>query len=101
MPVPPWGSPRGCAVRPSGEADAAFLVERRPTYVGTHFSDLSVDIALWARLDDVVRTGAPAAEETLDLPDNPLWHELAPWLAPQCVPVATAAAAEIGIADAG
>lgn len=80
---------------------ASFLVEGEPGCLSgfaelklTHMGDL-------VALPDVVRTGGPVTEATVEVADNPHWEEVVPAIAALSVPVARIAADMLGLAEAG
>jgi SAM-dependent methyltransferase len=80
---------------------AEFLVDGAPSYFGGFPKALFGELAAWAALPEVARTGRPVMEETTDLPENPFWEELVPAIAVLSVPVARAAAERLQLAEAG
>jgi SAM-dependent methyltransferase len=79
----------------------AFLVEGRPASLGefaklklAHMGDL-------VTLPDVVRTGGPVTDATVEVADNPHWEKVVQAIAAQSVPVATIAADLLRLAEAG
>jgi hypothetical protein len=80
---------------------AAFLVEGRPAYFGSLATVFMGQMPLWSGLPEVVRTGAPAATDILDVAENPFWEVLVPAIAPLSVPSALVAAEQLHLADAG
>lgn len=80
---------------------SAFLVEGRPTCLGSfarlklaHMGDLT-------SLPEVVRAGGPVAQVTVEVADNPHWEALVQALAAQSVPTARIAAETLRVAEAG
>ncbi len=78
---------------------AEFLVEGKPSYFGGFAKFSFDDLRHWARLADVVKTGAPADDVMIE--ENPFWEELVLAIAPGSFPLAEAAAARLKIAEAG
>lgn len=90
---------RGGRYRNTAEA-SAFLVEGRPTSL-TDFARLKLEHADGLKaLPDVVRAGAPV-NATVEVADNPHWEKVVTAIAAQSVPVATAAAELLRLAQAG
>lgn len=78
---------------------AAFLVEGKPSYFGGFPKFTLTDLSHWARLADVVRSGAPA--DDIMQTENPFWEELVVSIAPWAFPIAQAAAKTLNLATAG
>jgi ubiquinone/menaquinone biosynthesis C-methylase UbiE len=78
---------------------AAFLVEGKPSYCGGFPKFTLTDMPHWARLADVIRSGAPA--DDLMKTENPFWEELVLSIAPWAFPIAEAAAKKLNLAAAG
>ena len=57
------------------------------------------EIADWAALPDVARSGLPTTPETADLPENPFWEQLVPAIAVLSMPVVAAAGERLRLAD--
>lgn len=85
----------------NGAEAAAFLVEGRPACL-TGFAKLKLGhMASLAGLPEVVRSGGPLTEATVEVADNPHWEELVQALAAQSAPVAEIAADTLRLAEAG
>jgi SAM-dependent methyltransferase len=80
---------------------ATFLVEGQPACLSSYAKFRLAEMGNWVALPDVIRTGAPVTDATLDVADNPYWEELVPTLATQSVPVAMIAADTLRLAEAG
>lgn len=78
---------------------AAYLVEGKPSYFGGFTKFNLTDLPHWARLTDVVRTGAPA--DDVMKTENPFWEDLVISIAPWAFPIAEAAAKTLRLAAAG
>jgi SAM-dependent methyltransferase len=76
---------------------ALYLVDGMPGSLSA-IARMAVDqMPLWSRLPEAVRSGLPAAPETLESPaEHPLWAELVLAIAPLAIPVAYQAAASLG-----
>jgi ubiquinone/menaquinone biosynthesis C-methylase UbiE len=74
-------------------------VEGKPSYFGGFAKFTASELDKWAKLAEVVKSGAPA--EDINLVENPFWEELVLGIAPSSFPVAQAVAKRLGIADAG
>ncbi|MDQ1742862.1 MAG: hypothetical protein QOE23_1201 [Pseudonocardiales bacterium] len=79
---------------------ATFLVEGQPACLSGFTKLKLAEIGQWVTLPDVVRTGAPMTDATVEVA-NPFWEELVPALAAQSVPVAMIAADTLRLAEAG
>jgi len=91
---------RGGGYRNTTEA-SAFLVEGRPDCL-TGFARLKMaHMATLSDLPEVVRSGGPLRDATVEIADNPHWERLVQALAAQSVPVAKIAADTLRVAEAG
>ncbi len=77
---------------------SAFLVKGKPAYLGGMAEVMMDALSEWTKLPGAVKTGAPAASNTTDKPDNESWHVLVPAIAALSIPVAKLAAAWLGVA---
>ncbi|MGP4014949.1 methyltransferase [Saccharopolyspora sp. 5N708] len=99
---------RDGSYRNAAEA-AAFLVEGQPACLSNFAKLKQAQMGSLADLPDVVRTGGPVTDATVEVADNPHWENVVQAIAAQSVPVATiaadllrlAAAGEISILDVG
>jgi ubiquinone/menaquinone biosynthesis C-methylase UbiE len=78
---------------------AAYLVEGKPSYFGGFAKFNFTDLPHWARLGDVVRSGAPA--DDVMKTENPFWEELVISIAPWAFPMAEAAGKRLNLVTAG
>ncbi|ASW54822.1 class I SAM-dependent methyltransferase [Plantactinospora sp. KBS50] len=90
----------GAGYRNTAEA-AAYLVEGQPTCLSSFARLKLTHMGSLAALPEVVRAGGPVTDAAVEVADNPHWEEVVPAIAAQSVPVATAAADLLGLADAG
>lgn len=91
---------RDSRYRNTAEA-AAFLIEGRPTSLSGLAQLKLAQMGGLAALPDVVRAGGPLADAAVEVADNPHWETVVPAIAAQSVPVATAAADLLRLAEAG
>ncbi|BCB91831.1 class I SAM-dependent methyltransferase [Phytohabitans suffuscus] len=80
---------------------SAFLVAGRPVCLGSFAQLKLAHMGALATLPDVVRAGGPVTDATVEVADNPHWEKLVQAIAAQSVPVATAAADLLRVAEAG
>ncbi len=80
---------------------STFLIKGKPAYLGGFAEVMSDSLSDWAKLPTSVKTGAPAAAQTADVPDNEFWHMLVPAIASLSFPVAQIAAERLNVAGAG
>lgn len=80
---------------------ATFLVDGQPTNLSGYARLKLGEMGKMATLPDVFRTGGPVREAMVEVADNPHWEEVVPAIAAQSVPVATAAAEMLRLAEAG
>lgn len=85
----------------NGAEAAAFLVEGGPTCFVPLFRMAPGGMGLFANLPEVVRTGSPFQASSTDVPENPMWEQLVPAIAPLTAPVARLAAEHLRFAEAG
>ncbi|MEX2318060.1 MAG: methyltransferase [Pirellulales bacterium] len=78
---------------------AEYLVEGKMAYFGGFAKFCGEDLAHWAELPAVVKSGVPVEDVNID--ENPFWEELVLSIAPMSFPMAQAAAAHLRIAEAG
>jgi protein-L-isoaspartate O-methyltransferase len=91
---------RNGSYRNTAEA-AAFLVEGQPAGL-SNFAKLKLaQMGDLVTLPDVVRTGGPVTDATVEVADNPHWEKVVQAIAAQSVPVATIAADMLRLAKAG
>jgi hypothetical protein len=91
---------RDGSYRNTAEA-AAFLVEGQPSCL-SNFAKLKLaQMGNLVALPDVVRTGGPVTDATVEVSDNPHWEKVVQAIAAQSVPVATVAADMLRLAAAG
>ncbi|MCI2419938.1 methyltransferase domain-containing protein [Saccharopolyspora sp. K220] len=91
---------RDGSYRNTAEA-AAFLVEGQPACL-SNFAKLKLgQMGGLADLPEVVRTGGPVTDATVEVADNPHWEKVVQAIAAQSVPVATIAADLLRLAEAG
>ena len=86
--------------RNTAEADT-FLVEGRPASFSGFAKLKLAHMGNLATLPEVVRTGGPVTDPTVEVADNPHWEDVVPAIAAQSVPVATIAADTLRLAEAG
>jgi ubiquinone/menaquinone biosynthesis C-methylase UbiE len=80
---------------------AAFLVEGQPACL-SNFAKLKLaHMGNLVALPDVVRTGGPVTDATVEVADNPHWETVVQAIAAQSVPVATIAADMLRLAESG
>jgi SAM-dependent methyltransferase len=91
---------RDGSYRNTAEA-AAFLVEGQPASLSSFAKLKLAHMGSLADLPDVVRTGGPVTDATVEVVDNPHWTNLVTAIAAQSVPVATIAADLLQLAAAG
>jgi hypothetical protein len=90
---------RDGSYRNTAEA-AAFLVEGQPSCL-SNFAKLKLaQMGSLVALPDVVRTGGPVTDATVEVTDNPHWEKVVQAIAAQSVPVATVAADMLRLAEA-
>ncbi|HEY4003886.1 MAG TPA: class I SAM-dependent methyltransferase [Pseudonocardia sp.] len=91
---------RDGSYRNTAEA-ATFLVEGQPACL-SNFAKLKLaHMGNLVTLPEVVRTGGPVTDATVEVADNPHWEEVVQAIAAQSVPVATVAADMLRLAEAG
>lgn len=91
---------RDGSYRNTAEA-ATFLVEGQPACL-SNFAKLKLaHMGNLVALPDVVRTGGPVTDATVEVTDNPHWEKVVQAIAAQSVPVATIAADILRLAEAG
>jgi SAM-dependent methyltransferase len=80
---------------------ATFLVEGQPASL-SNFAKLKLaHMGSLAALPEVVRTGGPVTDATVEVADNPHWKNVVTAIAAQSVPVAAIAADMLQLAQAG
>ncbi|HZN19831.1 MAG TPA: class I SAM-dependent methyltransferase [Micromonosporaceae bacterium] len=80
---------------------ATFLVEGQPACLSSFAKLKLAHMSSVAALPDIVRTGGPVANATVEVPNNPHWEKMVRDIAALSVPVATIAADLLQLADAG
>ncbi|MGH3798217.1 MAG: methyltransferase [Pseudonocardiaceae bacterium] len=79
---------------------ATFLVKGQPACLSSFAEFKLAEMGKLAALPDVVRTGGPVTDATVEVTDNPHWEKVVQAIAAQSVPVATIAADILRLAEA-
>jgi SAM-dependent methyltransferase len=80
---------------------AIFLVEGQPTCLSNLAKLKLAQMGSLVALPEVVRTGGPVTDATVEVADNPHWKKVVTAIAAQSVPVAMIAADMLRLANAG
>ncbi|HKR52473.1 MAG TPA: methyltransferase [Pseudonocardiaceae bacterium] len=80
---------------------ATFLVEGQPTCLSSFAKLKLAHMGSLVALPDVVRTGGPVTDATVEVADNPHWEKVVQAIAAQSVPVAMIAADILRLAETG
>lgn len=79
---------------------ATFLVEGQPACLSSFAEFKLAEMGKLVALPDVVRTGGPVTDATVEVADNPHWEKVVQAIAAQSVPVAMIAADILRLAEA-
>ncbi|MBV9314531.1 MAG: methyltransferase domain-containing protein [Pseudonocardia sp.] len=79
---------------------ATFLVEGQPACLSSFAEFKLAEMSKLVALPDVVRTGGPVTDATVEVADNPHWQKVVQAIAAQSVPVAMIAADILRLAEA-
>ncbi|MGH8938443.1 MAG: methyltransferase family protein, partial [Actinomycetes bacterium] len=79
---------------------ATFLVEGQPACLSSYAEFKLAETGKLVALPDVVRTGGPVTDATVEVADNPHWEKVVQAIAAQSVPVAMIAADILRLAEA-
>ena len=79
---------------------ATYLVEGQPACLSSFAEFKLAEMGKLVALPDVVRTGGPVTNVTVEVADNPHWEKVVQAIAAQSVPVAMIAADKLGLAEA-
>jgi SAM-dependent methyltransferase len=80
---------------------ATYLVEGKPTCLSSFAKFKLASMGELAALPEVVRTGGPLTDATVEVADNPHWEKVVTAIAGQSAPLAMIAAGMLRLAEAG